>query len=109
MLRVLNPWFENLKKRQVKSPRVYLRDSGLLHSLMGLTDFAEINGHPKCGASFEGFAVEQIISAFEPRDRPFRRGGRLQSPVEKPLRQDDHRFGIGFRPEFHALPFKTGT
>jgi len=39
----------------------------------------------------------------------FRRGGRLQSPVEKPLRQDDHRFGIGFRPEFHAFPFKTGT
>ncbi len=67
MLRVLQPWFENLKKRQVKSPRVYLRDSGLLHSLVGLTGFAEINGHPKCGASFEGFAVEQIINAFGSR------------------------------------------
>jgi len=96
MLRVLNPWFENLKKRQVKSPRVYLRDSGLLHSLMGLTDFAEINGHPKCGASFEGFAVEQIISAFEPRDPCFWRthGG---AELDLLLHHKGKRLGFEFK------------
>lgn len=63
--RVLPPWFENLKKRQVKSPKVYVRDSGLLHTLLDLDGERELAGHPKVGASFEGFAVEQLLAAFE--------------------------------------------
>ena len=65
MVRALPPWFENLKKRQVKAPKIYVRDTGLLHTLLGLTDEDQLAGHPKVGASFEGFAVEQALAAFE--------------------------------------------
>jgi predicted AAA+ superfamily ATPase len=61
MLRRLNPWHENLKKRQVKTPKVYFRDSGLLHTLLGVADFAGLSVHPRLGASWEGFALEQVI------------------------------------------------
>ncbi len=61
MVRQLQPWHENLGKRQVKSPKVYLRDSGLLHALLGVPSFRALEGHPKLGASWEGFAVEEII------------------------------------------------
>ena len=64
MVRVLPPWFENLKKRQVRSPKLYVRDSGLLHTLLGLAREHEVAGHPKIGASFEGFAIEQLLAAF---------------------------------------------
>ena len=64
MVRVLPPWFENLKKRQVKAPKLYVRDSGVLHTLLGLTREDEVAGHPKVGASFEGFAIEQLLAAF---------------------------------------------
>ena len=65
MVRVLPPWFVNLKKRQVKAPKVYLRDTGLLHTLLGLTEEDELAGHPKVGASFEGFAIEQVLAALD--------------------------------------------
>ena len=68
MVRVLPPWFENLKKRQVKAPKVYVRDTGLLHTLLGLSGEDQLLGHPKVGASFEGFAVEQLLGALETRD-----------------------------------------
>lgn len=64
MVRVLPPWVPNLRKRQVKSPKVYLRDTGLLHTLLGLTSAQDLAGHPKVGASFEGFAIEQLLSAL---------------------------------------------
>jgi len=62
VVRQLQPWFENLGKRVVKSPKVYVRDSGLLHALLGLVDFTALQGHPKLGASWEGFVIEQILS-----------------------------------------------
>ena len=65
MVRVLPPWFVNLKKRQVKAPKVYLRDTGLLHTLLSLTEEDELAGHPKVGASFEGFAIEQVLAALD--------------------------------------------
>ena len=68
MVRVLPPWFENLGKRQVKAPKVYLRDSGLLHSLLHLTRFRDLQSHPKLGASWEGFALQQTVIALETRD-----------------------------------------
>lgn len=61
MIRQLNPWFTNIAKRQVKSPKVYFRDSGILHSLMGITDYNSLLAHPKLGASWEGFALEEVI------------------------------------------------
>ncbi|MBW2000524.1 MAG: DUF4143 domain-containing protein, partial [Deltaproteobacteria bacterium] len=60
--RQLQPWFENIKKRQVKSPKVYLRDSGILHALLGLESERSLFSHPKFGSSWEGFVVEQIAA-----------------------------------------------
>lgn len=61
MVRRLTPWFENLGKRQVKTPKIYFRDTGILHNLMGIPDMAAMVVHPKLGASWEGFALEQTI------------------------------------------------
>jgi len=71
MVRVLPPWFENLKKRQVKAPKVYIRDSGLFHSLLQVSTLTDLRGHPKIGASWEGFALEHIIHVFRTRDAYF--------------------------------------
>ena len=68
---VLTPWHENLKKRQVKSPKIYVRDSGLLHALLELHSFDALSGHPKLGSSFEGFAIEQLLSGLDTRSASF--------------------------------------
>lgn len=62
VVRQLPPWFENLGKRVVKSPKVYVRDTGLLHALLDIPDFPALQGHPKLGASWEGFVIDQILS-----------------------------------------------
>lgn len=67
MLRVLRPWFENLGKRQVKSPKVYVRDCGLLHALLDIDDVAHLDRHPKVGASWEGFILETVIQRLGAR------------------------------------------
>jgi predicted AAA+ superfamily ATPase len=61
MVRRLTPWISNIKKRQIKSPKIYFTDSGLLHTLLGVQNHNDLLGHPKLGASWEGFAIEQII------------------------------------------------
>lgn len=61
VVRQLPAWYENLGKRQVKSPKVYLRDSGLLHSLLGIDSWSELESHPKLGAAWEGFALEEVL------------------------------------------------
>jgi predicted AAA+ superfamily ATPase len=66
MLRQLPPWFENLGKRQVKSPKVFVRDSGLLHALLGIASRRDLENHPKVGASWEGYAVEEVLKALRP-------------------------------------------
>ncbi len=71
MVRQLAPWHENLGKRQVKAPKVYLRDSGLLHCLLRQEAFADLEAHPKLGASWEGFALEQVLSLTGDRDAYF--------------------------------------
>lgn len=67
VVRVLRPWHENLSKRQVKSPKVYLSDSGILHSLLGLETTWDLEGHPKVGASWEGFALEAVLTRLRAR------------------------------------------
>lgn len=68
MLRVLPPWFENLGKRQRKAPKAYVRDSGLLHTLLSLDSPARLLNHPALGASFEGFALNLVVDALPTRD-----------------------------------------
>lgn len=65
VLEQLQPWHANLSKRQVKSPKVFVSDSGLLHSLLGIGSMQELTGHPKSGASWEGFAMKQIVAQLD--------------------------------------------
>jgi uncharacterized protein len=62
VVRVLEPWFENIGKRQTKAPKVYVRDSGLLHALLGIGNQRDLEGHPKVGGSWEGFVIEQLLA-----------------------------------------------
>jgi predicted AAA+ superfamily ATPase len=71
MVRQLPPWFENLGKRQVKAPKVYVRDTGLLHALLGIASQRDLEHHPKVGASWEGYAVEEILKALRPDEAYF--------------------------------------
>ena len=71
MVRQLQPWHENLGKRQVKSPKVYVRDSGLLHELLGLATEEELLSHPKAGASWESYAIEETLKAVTPDEAYF--------------------------------------
>lgn len=71
MVRQLQPWFENTSKRQVRAPKIYLRDSGLLHSLLNIPDQHTLLGHPKVGASWEGYVIEQVLSILRPTEAYF--------------------------------------
>ncbi len=71
VVRQLQPWFANLGKRQVKSPKVYVRDTGLLHALLGLESFRAVEGHPRLGASWEGFVVEAVARIVGERNLYF--------------------------------------
>ena len=71
IIRQLAPWHENLKKRQVRSPKVYVRDSGLLHQLLGIRTEQDLLAHPKSGASWEGYAIEETLKFTEPSEAHF--------------------------------------
>jgi len=71
MVRQLQPWFANVKKRQVKSPKIYLRDSGVLHNLLHIENELDLLSHPKCGFSWEGYVIEEVIAALRPRQEYF--------------------------------------
>jgi len=71
MVRRLQPWHENLGKRLVRSPKIYLRDSGIFHALQGIASARDLFTHPKLGASWEGFALEEVLAVFRPREAWF--------------------------------------
>ncbi len=71
MVRQLQPWHENLGKRQVKAPKIYVRDSGLLHLLLGIQNEKDFQNHPKRGASWEGYVIEELFKQFQPDDAYF--------------------------------------
>ncbi|CAG0934644.1 MAG: hypothetical protein EFKGCFLK_01493 [Rhodocyclaceae bacterium] len=71
LVRQLQPWHENIGKRQVKAPKLYWRDSGLLHQLLGINARNALLAHPKCGASWEGFVMEELIRGLEPDEAYF--------------------------------------
>jgi predicted AAA+ superfamily ATPase len=96
LVRVLPPWHENLKKRQVKSPKIYLRDSGLLHLLLGIGEMDRLRAHPRYGASWEGFALEQTLALLGDQDACFwatQRGAEL----DLLLLRNGCRFGFEFK------------
>jgi uncharacterized protein len=71
VVRQLEPWFENLAKRQVRSPKFYIRDAGITHTLLNIRNQQELQRHPKVGASFEGFVIEQLLQVADPRQAYF--------------------------------------
>lgn len=96
LLRQLPPWFENLGKRQFKSPKVYVRDSGLLHALLGIPTRADLDGHPKFGASWEGFALEQVLSVFG-TDQAYYWGTHAGAELDLMLIHRGRRYGVEFK------------
>ena len=111
MVRILPPWFENLGKRLIKSPKVYLRDSGILHFLLGLQSASELAMHPRYGASWEGFALEQTLIAHGAREAYFyrtQRGAELDLLLLRRGRlvriqcQTNHLSAVPRRPEHSA-------
>lgn len=96
LVRRLPPWFENLSKRQVKAPKVYVRDSGLLHALLGLESRADLESHPKLGASWEGFALEQVLGLAR-RAAAYFWGTHAGAELDLLLVHGGRRYGIEFK------------
>ena len=93
VVRQLQPWHANLSKRQVKSPKVYVRDSGLLHQLLGIDGEKALVSHPKVGASWEGFVIEQVL-ATEPHDEAWSWSTHQGAEVDLLLRRGDRLLGV---------------
>lgn len=93
MVRQLQPWHANLRKRQVKSPKVYVRDSGLLHLLLGISNANALVNHPKLGASWEGFVIEQTLLT-EPHDEAFFWATHQGAEIDLLLRRGDRLLGV---------------
>ena len=93
MVRVLQPWFANLKKRQVKAPKVYFRDSGLLHYLLGIHSELDLHTHPKSAASWEGYVIEEVLKATMPDEAYYwaTHGG---AELDLLLLKDGRRIGV---------------
>lgn len=105
MIRQLPPWFENTGKRVVKAPKVYFRDSGILHTLLGLQTLAEVQSHPKLGLSWEGFALEEVIRlAQAERDAYFYK---THSGAELDLLLIRRGKRYGFECKYEAAPRAT--
>ena len=93
MVRQLQPWFANIRKRQVKAPKIYVRDTGLLHQLLGIRKQKQLLTHPKVGVSWEGFAIEQLLSA-EPHDEAFFWATHQGAEIDLILRRDGALYGV---------------
>ncbi len=96
MVRQLQPWHENLGKRQVKAPKIYFRDSGLLHALLGVNTLPELLVHPRCGASWEGFALEQALRLARP-DEAYFWATHQGAELDLLLLKGQQRVGIEFK------------
>lgn len=103
MVRRLSPWFENISKRQVKRPKIYFRDTGILHSLLGVSDESSLRTHPKLGASWEGFALEEILRSYRADDEEsFFWAVHEQTELDLLLIQSGRR--IGFEIKYTEAP-----
>jgi len=93
MIRQLFPWHANLKKRQVKAPKVYLRDTGLLHHLLGIRSEKELLMHPKCGASWEGYVIEEVLHTLRP-DEAYYWATHNGAEIDLVMIKNGRRFGV---------------
>ncbi len=98
MVRVLTPWIENIKKRQIKSPKIYFRDSGIFHTLLGIKDKEMLAVNPKLGASWEGFALEEIIRYHQATtDEAYFWGVHTQGELDLLIMKEGKRLGFEFK------------
>ena len=104
MVRALQPWHENLKKRQVKSPKIYLRDTGLLHTLLSIESYRDLQLHPKLGASWEGFVIEHLCRKIKTRDIYF---WATHTGAELDLLVFKHGLRYGFELKYADAPSMT--
>ena len=93
MIRQLQPWHENLGKRQVKAPKIYFRDSGLFHSLLHVDSERDLVTHPKLGASWEGYAIEEALRHYQP-DQEYFWATHNGAELDLLLFKDGRRIGI---------------
>jgi predicted AAA+ superfamily ATPase len=96
MVRLLQPWYANLRKRQVKSPKVYIRDSGLLHYLLGIHSEKELLLHPRSSASWEGYALEEVLRAVQ-ADEAYFWGTHAGAELDLLLIKSGKRIGVEFK------------
>ena len=96
LIRTLQPWHANIAKRQVKAPKIYFRDSGLLHHLLGIRTPLELDHHPKSGASWEGYALEEVLAAVDP-DEAFYWATHAGAELDLLLVKDGRRVGVEFK------------
>jgi len=92
IIRLLRPLHANVRKRLVKSPKVYIRDSGLLHAMLGVDTLEQLFRHPRVGASFEGYVIEQLINATQPRTEVYFYRTQAGSEMDLVLRNRSGRF-----------------
>ncbi len=108
MVRRLTPWFENIKKRQIKTPKIYFRDSGVLHRLLGIPDMEQMVTHPKLGSSWEGFALEQTIRASSvSEEEAYFWGVHNQADLDLLLFRNGKR--LGFEVKYTSEPTVTAS
>jgi len=93
MVRVLPPWHENLSKRQVKAPKIYFRDSGLLHYLLSIRSELDLQTHPKLGASWEGYAIEEVLKVVN-ADEVYFWGTHSGAELDLLIFKDGQRLGV---------------
>lgn len=93
MIRQLQPWHANIRKRQVKAPKIYVRDSGLLHQLLGIETQKQLMTHPKMGASWEGFVIEQVL-ATQTHDEAFFWATHQGAEIDLILRRGRELLGV---------------
>ena len=93
LVRQLPPWFANIGKRQVRSPKIYWRDCGLLHQLLGIADGQALLSHPRCGASWEGFALEHMLQRLQP-DEAYFWATHTGAELDALLIKDGRRLGL---------------
>lgn len=97
LLRRLPPWFENAGKRTVKAPKIYLRDTGLLHALLGLRDGSEVMSHPRFGISWEGFALEHVIGRLHAEREAYFWGTHAGAELDLLVVRGGCRYGFEFK------------
>jgi len=107
MIRQLSPWFENIGKRITKAPKIYLRDTGLLHALLNLKSVSQVLSYPRFGFSWEGFAMEQVITAMRAEHDAFYYRTHAGAELDLLIVRGGKRYGFEFKFEDAPRPTRS--